>query len=118
MRPFRERQVSGDDGRGALTSFGDDLKQQFGTDLGERYVAEFVDAQQFEAGVLANSLRKLELLLGLDEFVDEPRRGREPYSTTLLAGLYTQRGGEMGFASAGIAEKKSPALPARGIYPQ
>src|SRR3954451_7867540 len=49
LPPFGERQVGGDDDRGPLRAIGDHLEQELGTKLGERHIAEFVDADQLDA---------------------------------------------------------------------
>ncbi|RKF14574.1 MFS transporter, partial [Altericroceibacterium spongiae] len=45
--PFVEGQVAGDQGGAAFVTLGDQLEQQFGAGLGERYEAQFVDDEQF-----------------------------------------------------------------------
>jgi len=49
--PFAERQVGGDDDRGALVEPADEVEQELSAGLGEGQVSEFVEDDEVEAGV-------------------------------------------------------------------
>src|SRR5215207_6931952 len=51
--PFVERQIAGHDGRAPLVTLAEDLEQQLGAGLRQRYIAKLVDDQQLVAGELA-----------------------------------------------------------------
>jgi len=46
--PFVERQVAGDQRGAAFIAAAEDLEQQFGSGLGQRHEAQFVDDQHFD----------------------------------------------------------------------
>ena len=106
LPPLGERQVGGDDDRGPLGAIGDHLEQQLGADLGERHVAELVDADQLDA--LPASERPAQGVggAGLDQLVDQGGRGGEAHPAALLAGGDAQPRGQMGLAGAGFADQQ------------
>ena len=46
LRPFRKWKIGGHDDRRAFGSIGDDLKQQFGPNVGQRDVTDLIDGDQ------------------------------------------------------------------------
>ena len=62
------------------------LEERFGAGLGERHVAEFVDDQQLVSGELALQAEEPLLVVGLDQLVNQGRRGDEADRETLLTG--------------------------------
>src|SRR5208337_1245462 len=105
LRPIGECQVGGDEQRGVLVEFADQVEQQLTAGLAERQIAEFVDddeivAQQRlgQAAAAAGRLLLLELVDKIDE-VEEPSSG---------ASADDRRGhgdAEMGFAGSGAADE-------------
>jgi hypothetical protein len=71
LGPFRKRQIRGDDDSGLLCSFGDDLEEEFGSQVGRRHIAHFVDSDQIIAFPSSQSAVQLQLLLCLNRFVDQ-----------------------------------------------
>ena len=55
LGPFAERQVGGDDQAGAFVSVGEDLEDELGAAVGQREVAELVDASVSDAGQAARA---------------------------------------------------------------
>src|SRR3954464_7935276 len=54
LGPFAEREGGGDDQAAAFVAFGEDLEDEFGGAVGEREVPEFVEDDEFGAGVAAD----------------------------------------------------------------
>jgi hypothetical protein len=100
LGPFRERQVSGHDHCRLFGPFRDHLEQELGPNFGQRHVADFIERDKVVAGLARQRAAELQLVLGLDHFVDRPRRGRESHSSLLPAGGHRKRGKQMGLAGA------------------
>jgi hypothetical protein len=86
LGPLGEREVGGQDHGGFLSALGDHLEQELGADLGERDVADLVDGDQVVARPAGQDPTELELLLGLDQFVDQVGGGGEADPPLLAAG--------------------------------
>ena len=66
----RRAAVGGAGDRGSFFAFCDDLEEELGSSRVEADVAEFVEAEQVEAGVAADDAGELFGVGGLGEFVD------------------------------------------------
>ena len=68
---FQKRQIRGAYDSGFLRWFGSDIEEEFGSQVGHRHIARFVNSDQIVA--LPSSLygAQLQLLLGLKQFVDQ-----------------------------------------------
>ncbi len=102
VAPFAERGVGRTGDGGALFTGGDDLKEQLSTAGVEVDVADFVQAQQVEAGVPGQDAGELFVVGGLDELVDQGRGGDVPNPTSLLGGGDAEGDEQVGFAGAGV----------------
>jgi hypothetical protein len=72
LSALRELQGSGDDDNPiwSFFAFGDDLEEELGSSRVAADVAEFVEAEQVEAGVAGDDAGELFGVGGLGEFVD------------------------------------------------
>src|SRR5262245_44928197 len=59
LRPFAEGEVGGDDRARAFVALGDDLEDELGGALGQSEVAQFVAAEQLDAGVACDDAVEL-----------------------------------------------------------
>ena len=100
LGPFAEREVGGDDHRGALVAFGDDLEDEFGCAFGEREVAELVEDDEFGAGVACDDAAELAAGFGGLELVGERGERGEADAASLLAGEDGERDREVCLAGA------------------
>ena len=108
--PFVERQVAGDQRGAALIAAAEDLEQQFGSGLGQRHEAQFVDDQKLEAGEHFLKAHQAPFVLGLDQLVRQRRRGREPDAETLLASGQTQGQCDVRFSGARVSQRQDVFL--------
>jgi hypothetical protein len=90
LGPFSERQVGGHDQAAAFVSFGEDLEDELGGAVGQRQVAQLVQADEFGAGVAANDACELAAAVGFLQFVRESGERGEPDAAALLAGADRQ----------------------------
>ena len=90
LRPFRERQVGSNDHCGLLGPFGNDLEQELRTYFGQGHVAYFIERDEVVTGPTAQRAAELQLMFGLDHFVDQGSGGSEANPALLPAGGYCQ----------------------------
>jgi hypothetical protein len=102
--PFVERQVAGDHRGPALIALRDQLEQQFGAGLGQRYEAQLVDDQQFDGNHLLLDAKEPAFVARLHQLVDQRGGGGEADGHALLAGCQPQAQGHVCFASSAGAE--------------
>ena len=86
LRPLIEGQVGGDEDRPSLVSLAEDLEEELGAGLGERYEAELIDDQQLEPGKLLLKVEQSSLVPGLDQLVYQGGGGGEADRQPPLAG--------------------------------
>ena len=77
LGPLRKGQIRGQDHRRPLGAIRDDLEKQFGTQICQRHVADFVDRDQFVPEPPSQSAPELVVVLGFDQLVDQAGGGRE-----------------------------------------
>src|ERR1700746_1095688 len=92
LGPFRERQIGGNDYRRLFSPFCDDLEQKLCADLGQGHVSHFVERDQIVASPAGQRAAELQLMFGLDQFVDQPGGAGEAHSAFLPAGRHRQAG--------------------------
>jgi len=102
MRPFGEGQIVGSNDRCLLRPLRDHLEQELRAHLGERDVSNFIQRNQIVTGPAHQHASELQLMLGLDQFVDQCRGGRESHPPLLPAGSDHESGEQMGFAGASV----------------
>ena len=90
LGPFAEREVGGEDQASAFVAFGEDLEDELGGAVGQREVAELVEADELGAGVAADDACELLAALGLLQLVREGGERGEPDAAALLAGAHRQ----------------------------
>jgi hypothetical protein len=105
LSPFRERQVAGHDYCRLLGPFRDHLEQELRADFRQRHITDFIDCDKVVAGPARHRTAELQLVLGLDQFVDQCCRSRESHSALLPAGRDRQSGEQMSLAGAAITYK-------------
>ena len=95
---FQKRQIRGAYDSGFLRWFGSDIEEEFGSQVGHRHIARFVNSDQIVA--LPSSLygAQLQLLLGLKQFVDQGGGSGEAHSSLLPAGSHAQTGQQIRLA--------------------
>jgi hypothetical protein len=91
LGPLPEREVGGHDQRPAFVQFGEDLEHELGGAVGQGEVAQFVEADDFGAGVAADDSGELLATFGLLELVRQSGEGGEPDASSLLAGADRER---------------------------
>lgn len=84
--PFGEGGVGGAGDGGAFFSFGDDLEEEFGAAGVEVDVADFVEAEQVDAGIAANDAGELVVGGGFGELVDQGGGGDVADPAALFGG--------------------------------
>ena len=109
LRPFGEWQVGGDDHRRLLGPVGDHLEHQLARRLGQRHVAQLVDADQVEPFPSAQRSAELVRMRRLGQLVDQPGGRREPNPAALPAGRHAQARRQVRLARAGVADQQDPA---------
>src|SRR6266446_7406801 len=85
-----------------LGPFGDDLEQELRADLGQRYVADFIERAQIVTRPARQGATELQLMLGLDHLVDQRGGGGEAHPALLSASGDGQAGQQMGLAGASV----------------
>ena len=81
-----KRQIDGDDHRGLFGTFRDDLEQELGAHFGQRDIADFIKRNEIVAGPTGQRASELQLMLGLDQFIDQRGGGGEAHPVLLPAG--------------------------------
>jgi len=104
-RPLVERQIGGDDRRGALVPLAEHLKQQLRPGLRERHIAELVDDEQLDRGKLRLEPQEALLVARLHQLMDEPRRRCESDGKAALASGEPERQRHMALAGPAVAER-------------
>ena len=94
-----------DDGR-PLGAIRDHLEQQLGSDLGQRHVAELVDADQLDALPTPQGPAQGVGGAGFDQLVDQGCGGGEAYPSALLAGRHAQARSQVRLAGSGLAQQQ------------
>jgi hypothetical protein len=113
---FVERQIADHDGCATLVMLAEDLEQQFGTGLRQRYIARFIDDQQLVAGDLALQAQGPFVITGLDQLVHEGGGGRDADRQTFLAGgkiAHIARGSTGASRKEGMSEDAERMMSAR-----
>ena len=102
-RPLGEGQVGGHDDSGFFRPFGDDLEEQFGGNLRQWYVTQFIDDDQFHTRPAGQHAAQALLALCFDQLVDQRGGGNEAHSPSLAAGSDGKASGKMTLAGARFA---------------
>ena len=105
LAPFAEGQVAGDQKAAPLVAIGEHLEEQLGAAAAERQVAELIADEQIDAVELGQQAVEAMLLMGLLQLTDQAGGGEEPHPFAEATGGETQRGGDMGFSRAGVADE-------------
>ena len=108
--PFVERQIAGHQRGATLIAPAEDLGQQFGAGLGRRHEAQFADDQQLKAGKHFLKAHQAPFVLGLDQFVRQRRRGREPDAEASLASGQSEGERDMRFFGAQVSQRQDVFL--------
>jgi hypothetical protein len=103
--PFTEGQVGGDGDAGPFLAFGDDLEEEFGAAGVDLDVAEFVEAEQVQAGVAAHDAGQLAVIGCFDQFVDQVRGGDVADAAALFAGGQAQPDEQVRLPGPGVPEQ-------------
>lgn len=105
LRPFGKRKVGGHDQRGSLGPFGDHLKQELGSDVGQRHVADFVEHDHVVAQPACQYSLHRVVLPGFHQLVDQVRSGGESRSSFLPARGHAQARCEVRLTGAAFAHQ-------------
>ena len=92
LSPFGEGQVGGQDDGGFFGPFGHDLKQEFSTDFGQRYIAHFIEGDKIITGPAGEYAAELQLMFGFDQLIDQSGGRGESNPAFLPTGGYRQAG--------------------------
>ena len=96
-------QIGRDNGGNQFGTFGDDLKDIVGLILGGKDIAEFIEAEDFDGGII---IEEIVFMGGFFEFFDEIKAadagGRDAMTGDQVI---TQAVGEMGFSDTGRADE-------------
>ncbi len=111
LSPFRERQVAGHDYCRLLGPFRDHLEQELRADFRQRHITDLIDCDKVVASPARHGTTELQLMLGLDQFVDQRCRSREAYPALLPAGRNRQSGEQMSLAGPAVAYKDDGLSP-------
>ena len=106
LDPVLKGQIGGDDDAGAFVSAADDIEEQFGTGLGERDVAEFVEDEQIESFELLHEALQFVAVALLEHMGHQGGYPEEAHPPALGAGGETQGGGQVGLTGTGVTEKE------------
>jgi len=105
LGPFGKRQVGGYDDGSLFRPFSDDLEEELGAEVCHGHVAYLVDGDQVVAIPAGKHATQLQLLLGLDQFVDQGGCCGEAHSALLTTGSHTEPGQQMRLASAAVTDQ-------------
>jgi hypothetical protein len=100
--PVGGDEVGGDQGGGHLGSLGDDLENPVGLFFCRDHIAEFVETEDGDLGIVVDEMKKV---FGFGQFGGEVKERKEKGLLALEDGLMTEGGGEMGFTDAGRADQ-------------
>lgn len=98
LAPLGGDEVGSDDGRADLGPLGDDLEEGIGLVFGRDDIAQLIQTQERDLGII---LDEAESTFGLGQFRGEVEESDEDRLVTLEDGLMTEGGREMGLADAG-----------------
>ena len=105
LAPVAEGQVARDQQTLAFIAIREHLEEKFGPAAAERQVTEFVADDEIGPVELAQESVELALLLGLFQAIDQASRGEETDAISEPARSQSQRGGQVRFAGARLADK-------------
>ena len=100
---MRGNQIGGDNGGDQFGTFGDDLKDIVGLIMGGEYIAELIEAEDFDGGII---IEEIVFMGRFFKFFDEIKTadacGRDAVTGDQVI---TQAVGEMGFSDTGRADE-------------
>jgi hypothetical protein len=88
LSPLEKGQCRGQDDGCLFGTLGDDLEEELRSEVGHRHLAHSVDGYQVMAFPSSQHAAQLQLLLGLDQFVEQRGSSGEMHLFLLLAGGY------------------------------